>query len=89
MAAYVQHDPKFVVQSRNDALPDDAPNYLKMFLVADWGSGHKDHPMVEIPFDQTFPTKATRAIQLMLTKPDEFLGSYLTKLSSLGRLPSL
>mmetsp|Transcript_54838 Transcript_54838/g.127990 ORF Transcript_54838/g.127990 Transcript_54838/m.127990 type:complete len:605 (+) Transcript_54838:70-1884(+) len=61
--------------SCNNKLPEHAPEYLKSFLASDWGTGHGEAPRFEIPFEDTYPTKATRAIEMLVYEPDKFQGT--------------
>lgn len=60
------------IYHRNGKLPHDAPEYLKVFQAVDWGSGHGESPRFEIPFEETYPTKATKAVHMMVCEPEKF-----------------
>ena len=59
------------VYERN-RLPPDAPAHLRTFRAGDWGTGHGEAPQFEFAFEDTYPTKATRAIEMMVCKPEKW-----------------
>eukprot|EP00438_Fugacium_kawagutii_P022854 Skav220538 [mRNA] locus=scaffold1683:53028:56958:- [translate_table: standard] len=50
----------------NSPMPEGAPKYLTRFEADDWGSNHANNPIFEFAFEETYPTKCTRFMEMIV-----------------------